>query len=99
MMVQGLEIEVKDQSENIEFLEMKIKEMDMQYKKEIDGFKKYQEDASTQNPIIVHVRLGDYEHEKGIGILPNSYYLEALKIASYKLPIKTRILIKEETII
>ena len=58
----------------------------MQYKKEIDGFKKYQEDASTQNPIIVHVRLGDYEHEKGIGILPNSYYLEALKIAVAEYP-------------
>jgi hypothetical protein len=47
----------------------------MEYLKEIDGFKKYQEAALTQNPIIVHVRLGDYEQEKGIGVLPISYYL------------------------
>jgi hypothetical protein len=52
----------------------------MEYINEIDGFEKYRDAALTENPIIVHVRLGDYEKEQGIGILPNSYYLEALEV-------------------
>lgn len=58
----------------------------MEYKRDIDGYDKYREEALTQNPIIVHVRLGDYEQEPGIGILPVSYYSEALESALAKYP-------------
>ena len=42
--------------------------------------------ASIQKPIIVHVRLGDYEMEDGIGLLPFSYYHEGLTLLQSKLP-------------
>ena len=58
----------------------------MEYIKEIEGIEKYREVALTQNPIIVHVRLGDYEQEPGIGVLPSSYYSDALKIVIAKFP-------------
>jgi len=44
------------------------------------------ESASKQKPIIVHVRLGDYEAEEGIGLLPFSYYEKGLSILQSKLP-------------
>lgn len=34
--------------------------------------------SSLSRPIIVHVRLGDYEQESGIGLLPFDYYLNGL---------------------
>jgi hypothetical protein len=36
------------------------------------------EQALTEKPVIVHLRLGDYKNEYGIGLLPGSYYQEAL---------------------
>lgn len=53
----------------------------MDYTQRIDGFEKFKEMASALKPIVVHVRLGDYELENGIGILTNTYYLEALEAA------------------
>jgi len=37
------------------------------------------EEANQENPIIVHLRLGDYKNESGIGILSSDYYKKALK--------------------
>lgn len=34
--------------------------------------------AKKEKPVVVHLRLGDYKHEHGIGVLPKSYYQEAL---------------------
>jgi hypothetical protein len=34
--------------------------------------------AEVKKPIIVHIRLGDYEKEEKFGILPSRYYEEAL---------------------
>jgi hypothetical protein len=39
-----------------------------------------QELAKKKNPIVVHIRLGDYEKEKKFGILPTRYYEEALRM-------------------
>lgn len=36
------------------------------------------EKAKAERPIIVHLRLGDYKYEKGIGVLPPSYFEKAL---------------------
>lgn len=38
------------------------------------------EKIKKENPIIVHLRLGDYKNESGIGLLPPCYYEEALQI-------------------
>jgi len=38
------------------------------------------ERAKNETPIIVHLRLGDYKNESGIGILSPGYYEEALRI-------------------
>lgn len=40
--------------------------------------------AEIENPIIVHVRRGDYMNENGIGIVGLDYYLNAVKIAQAK---------------
>jgi len=37
------------------------------------------EKAKAENPVIVHLRLGDYKYEGGIGVLPPSYFEKALK--------------------
>lgn len=42
--------------------------------------------APISKPIIVHVRLGDYELETGIGILPFKYYSSGLTDLTNKLP-------------
>ncbi len=39
----------------------------------------YREKAERENPLILHIRLGDYVNEPDIGLLPNSYYHNALK--------------------
>ena len=43
-------------------------------------------EAHIQKPIIVHVRLGDYEQESGIGILPFDYYNNGLTQLTAQLP-------------
>jgi len=35
--------------------------------------------AQYENPIVIHLRLGDYKNEAGIGILPLEYYQKALQ--------------------
>lgn len=60
--------------------------MNMEHIPQIDDYEKYEKIANSQKPIVVHVRLGDYELEKGIGLLPDSYYLEALNLATKKYP-------------
>jgi hypothetical protein len=35
--------------------------------------------AEVENPIVVHVRLGDYLNEEKFGILPKSYFLHNLE--------------------
>jgi hypothetical protein len=39
----------------------------------------YREKAERENPLIIHIRLGDYVNEPDIGLLPNSYYDNALE--------------------
>ena len=34
--------------------------------------------AKSEKPVIVHLRLGDYRQEYGIGVLPKDYYQKAL---------------------
>jgi hypothetical protein len=38
-----------------------------------------QKSSETKKPIVLHIRLGDYEKENNFGILPTSYYEEALE--------------------
>ena len=42
--------------------------------------------ADVENPIVVHVRLGDYLNENDFGILPKSYFIENLERLMNKLP-------------
>lgn len=35
--------------------------------------------AESENPLVLHIRLGDYVSEPNIGLLPQSYYSNALK--------------------
>jgi hypothetical protein len=58
----------------------------MECAQQIAGYEDYREMAHDQKPIVVHVRLGDYELEKGIGLLPNSYYIDALEVALKEYP-------------
>jgi hypothetical protein len=44
-------------------------------------FEYFRKLAQIENPIIVHVRRGDYMNENGIGIVGLNYYLNAVKIA------------------
>jgi hypothetical protein len=37
------------------------------------------EKAKKEKPIILHLRLGDYKNESGIGVLPPNYYKQALE--------------------
>jgi hypothetical protein len=37
------------------------------------------EKAQIENPVFIHLRLGDYKNETGIGILPKRYYKKALQ--------------------
>jgi len=43
----------------------------------IDFFKNL---AVQEEPLVLHIRLGDYEHEPKIGILDYSYYQNAIKV-------------------
>lgn len=38
----------------------------------------FEKKANKQSPIVLHVRLGDYKSEKGIGILGKSYFEKSL---------------------
>lgn len=58
----------------------------MQYIPQFDDYEKYKSIARVKKPIVVHVRLGDYELEKGIGLLPNAYYSDALNLATKLFP-------------
>lgn len=42
--------------------------------------------AEVENPIVVHVRLGDYLNEENFGILPRSYFIDNLERLMNKLP-------------
>lgn len=42
--------------------------------------------AEIENPIVVHIRLGDYLKEENFGILPNSYFIDNLERLISKLP-------------
>ncbi len=37
------------------------------------------EKARLENPIFIHLRLGDYKNESGIGVIPTKYYEKALR--------------------
>ncbi len=50
---------------------------------ELENFRKL---ALVENPIVVHVRLGDYENEPGIGLLPFDYYINGLSYLTQKMP-------------
>jgi hypothetical protein len=39
----------------------------------------YREKAEREIPLVLHIRLGDYVNEPDIGLLPNTYYGNALK--------------------
>lgn len=43
-----------------------------------EGFLTLAEKAKIENPLIVHVRLGDYRKEDTFGILPQGYYEKAV---------------------
>lgn len=58
----------------------------MEHTQIIDGYGDYAAIAVKQRPIMVHVRLGDYELETGIGLLPNSYYIAAIQTARFHSP-------------
>ena len=48
-------------------------------------YEKYQEKANLIKPLVVHIRLGDYTKESGIGILSEDYYTEAFKYVLSKI--------------
>ena len=50
---------------------------------------KYHELATKVNPLVVHVRRGDYTQEKLFGLLNNDYYSQAIQycLRSTKLPV------------
>jgi len=45
------------------------------YNPKIDGLRV---EASLKNPLVVHVRLGDYKNESGFGIIGTKYYEAAI---------------------
>lgn len=52
----------------------------------IDDIQYLVDESAVTRPIIVHVRLGDYELETGIGILPPRYYEDGLRKLTTLLP-------------
>jgi len=50
----------------------------LRIKKECEQLIKFKELARMENPLIVHIRLGDYKLESDFGILSKSYYLKAI---------------------
>jgi hypothetical protein len=42
-------------------------------------FAKYEELAKTELPLLVHIRLGDYRQESSFGVLPVSYFHNAIR--------------------
>jgi hypothetical protein len=52
---------------------------EIRLKKESPALVGWIQKAQLENPIIIHLRLGDYKKEAGIGILPAEYYQKALK--------------------
>ena len=43
-----------------------------------DGIEKLRLESKVKNPLIVHVRLGDYKNESSFGILNSEYYFAAI---------------------
>jgi hypothetical protein len=51
--------------------------------KVIDGYVvELKKQAAIEKPIVLHMRLGDYEKEEKFGILPTGYYQDALELLS-----------------
>lgn len=42
--------------------------------------------AEREQPIVVHVRLGDYRKEPGLGLIAGEYYAQAISAATAELP-------------
>jgi hypothetical protein len=51
---------------------------DLRPKRENETIRRYVEIAKMEKPLLLHVRLGDYKNEAGIGLLGLSYYQRAL---------------------
>lgn len=51
---------------------------DLRPKRESETIRQYVEIAKMEKPLLLHVRLGDYKNEAGIGLLTLSYYQRAL---------------------
>jgi len=47
-------------------------------KRETPTYLSFKQKIHLAKPLIIHMRLGDYSNEPGIGILPPSYYAKAL---------------------
>ena len=52
--------------------EIRLKQISPALKRLIDK-------AEIEKPVIIHLRLGDYKNESGIGLLPPKYYEKALR--------------------
>ncbi len=52
---------------------------EMRLKQTSPALKRLIEKAEIEKPVIVHLRLGDYKNESGIGLLPPNYYKKALR--------------------
>ena len=50
--------------------------------KENEHFLKLKESLTLESPVLIHFRLGDYKYEKGFGVLPKSYFSDALSLIS-----------------
>ena len=47
---------------------------------ESEDFLKLKETLALGSPTFIHVRLGDYKHEKGFGVLSKDYFIDALSL-------------------
>ena len=64
-----------------DYLKHSNPEFSIELKTKGPGLATYEQDIKSNHPIFVHVRLGDYLiHNKVFSILPESYYLKAVKI-------------------
>jgi len=51
---------------------------------ESETFRELKNRLVSESPILVHVRLGDYKFERGFGVLPRNYFLEAYSHFSHE---------------
>ena len=47
-----------------------------------------QKESTVENPVVVHIRLGDYVKEVAFGILPTDYYEKALDLLALSMDMK-----------